>query len=249
MSQKQKMVAMHKDIKYFNIPISLLPELYRDHKEFASKAIDLAIYRYAETLEGNSFIEKFESALKFLNVVCHIPVEKVIKNIENNENLLSLPEYPSAGVYTGLLWNYQQHDKTEFECLCLGAFISIRSIIGKKPFAKTNKKMIFARMFGYKSPKELPNKRFMNDLQKRYFNRYQIDKILNELQLQWHLKIISNHNRCLYVSFDLSLEELAQKTLSEKNKQKLLKLKEAKKRAIERARTNSTLNNSQQHLK
>jgi len=156
---------------------------------------------------------------------------------EAEEILFKTKGSPVVGIEIGMLFDYYQNPKTEFEIVCLGAFLGVKSIIGKKPYAKSNKKMIFARMFGYKSPKELPNKRYMNDLQKKYFNRYQIDKILNTLQLNWGLKMLWNHNRGVYLTFDVSLEELAKITETDKRKAKLRQLAEDKRKAIEKVKT------------
>jgi hypothetical protein len=67
-----------------------------------------------------------------------------------------------------------------------------------------------------------------------------MDKVLLELQTNWFLKIFSNHQRGMYISFDISLDELALK--SEKSKQitKIQQFKDMKKKAIENAKIQLT---------
>jgi len=195
----------------------------------------VGVYLYSQKLNGDNDVQKFEDAAGYLNIRFGRGSENNIREAE--EILFKTKGSPVVGIEIGMLFDYYQNPKTEFEIVCLGAFLGVKSIIGKKPYAKSNKKMIFARMFGYKSPKELPNKRYMNDLQKKYFNRYQIDKILNTLQLNWGLKMLWNHNRGVYLTFDVSLEELAKITETDKRKAKLRQLAEDKRKAIEKVKT------------
>jgi len=223
------------DVRFVNIPIALLPELYNNCREFCEKAMAVGVYLYSQKLNGDNDVQKFEDAAGYLNIRFGRGSENNIREAE--EILFKTKGSPVVGIEIGMLFDYYQNPKTEFEIVCLGAFLGVKSIIGKKPYAKSNKKMIFARMFGYKSPKELPNKRYMNDLQKKYFNRYQIDKILNTLQLNWGLKMLWNHNRGVYLTFDVSLEELAKITETDKRKAKLRQLAEDKRKAIEKVKT------------
>jgi hypothetical protein len=222
---------MDKNRRFLNISIALLRELYIDSRRFANNAFDVGIYIYSRTLEGDE-AKQFKDASSFLNVTNG--------NIQNAKRILSdLPaKYPVVGVDRDMLFNYYRYQKTEFEIICLAAFLAIKSIIGKKPYDKTNKIMIHARMFGYTSPKELPEE--LTPLQKKYKTRWHMDKILQELQFNWNLKILWNHNRGIYISFDLSLDKLAEIVDKQKRKTRLQELKEEKKRAIEKAKLTTT---------
>lgn len=46
-------------------------------------------------------------------------------------------------------------------------------------------------------------------LREKYSKRYHIDAVLTELQLNWNLKLYSDHSRGFYLSFIKSLEDLA----------------------------------------
>lgn len=47
------------------------------------------------------------------------------------------------------------------------------------------------------------------NLKNKYSKRYHIDTVLTELQLNWNLKLYSDHSRGFYLSFSKSLEDLA----------------------------------------
>ena len=216
--------------RYVNIPITLLRTLHIDSKSFFNDAFDVGIYLYSKTLEGNE-LKRYKDALKYLGITQISPAagirnaKDVLSNIPNN--------YPTTGIETDILFNYYKSAKSEFEIICLAAFLAIKSIIGKKHFDKTNKAMIHARMFGYNTPKEMPQD--LSEAQKKYKIRYHMDKLLEELQLNWHLKVTWNHNRGFYVSFDLTLEQLAALMIKGNRQTKLKQLKEEKARAIEKA--------------
>ena len=76
------------------------------------------------------------------------------KEIDN-----TIPDHePFPMINNNLLFDFRDTNKTESDIAQFAAYIAIRSILGKKPYCKTNKKMIVARMFGYASPKHLPDK-------------------------------------------------------------------------------------------
>lgn len=220
-----------KDDKYLNFPIPMLKELPNDSKKFFDDAFDIGVYQYSKTLTGSDE-KRYTDSLKFFNIT-----QVNLKNrISNAKSILQrMPEkYPFVGIEKEMLFDFYKNYKTEFEIICLSAFLGIKSILGKKPYDKTNKDMVRARMFGYNSPKDLPSK--LTALQKKYDARRQFDKVLNELQINWHLKILSNHNRGFYLSFDLSLDQLAEIIEKSKQQTKIQQLNEAKKKAIEKAK-------------
>jgi len=221
--------------RYLNIPVFMLRDLYDDSKRFFDDAFDVGIYLYSKTLEGNEE-KRYKDSLSFLGIT----QSNISNGIRNAKKILSgLPEkYPIVGIDKDMLFNYYKYNKAEFEIICLGAFLAVKSIIGKKLYNKTNKAMIHARMFGYKSPKELPET--LSHLQEKLKARRQMDKILVELQLNWHLNLLWNHNRGIYVSFDLSLEKLAVIVEKDKRKSRLKELKEEKRSAIEKAKLCTT---------
>ena len=222
--------------RFLNIPIPMLKGLYENSTKFFNDVFDVGIYLYSITLEGAE-VERYEGALKFLGIT----KANISTAIKNAKSIISnLPDkYPVAGIDKDMLFNYYKNAKSEFELICLAAFLGIKSIIGKKPFDKTNKAMIHARMFGYVIPNDLPED--LTPLQKKYLLRWHMDKVITELQLNWNLKVFWNHNRGIYISFELPLEKLAAVIDKKGRKAKIQELKEQKKRIRENLKNNSNL--------
>jgi hypothetical protein len=193
----------NKDEKYFNFPIQMLKQLHTDLRAFCDNAFDVGVHNKAKTLEGDQR-KQTKDALKFLNVTAGDSERSMI----NGRSISGrYPENsPIVGIGTEMFFDFYKNAKTEFDVSCLAAFLAIRSILGKKPYCKTNKQLIHARMFGYVSTKDVPTK--LSPQEAKYKLRWHMDKILIELQLNWHLKLYAGHQRGMCVSFDLELPEL-----------------------------------------
>ena len=217
--------------KYLNIPLPMLRGLHINSKEFYDNCFDVGIYLHSKTLEGSEE-KRYKDSCDFFKIIqtrreTHIDKAKSI--------LIKLPPpYPVFGFELDILWDFYKNQKEEHEKFILAAFLGIKSILGAKAYCKTNKAHVYARMLGYDSINELPIE--LTDEQRKYQLRWHMDKLLLQLQLSWHLKVISNRQRGMYISFDLDLEKLA--VISEKNKlkNKLSAFQELKAKAIERAK-------------
>lgn len=130
------------------------------------------------------------------------------------------------------IWNYLKHPKTEYEIIQLLAFTAIKSIIGNRRCCKTNKQHIVARMLGFASIKDIPEKmdsRLMEVFVK-YSYRYHIDKLLHDLELNWNVQTYSSNMRGLYICIEskMSLEDMIMFAESNKKKTRIMQLKESK---------------------
>lgn len=223
------------DKKFLNIPVPMLKYLHTNSKKFFNDVFDVGIFLYSKTLSGNE-IKRFKDSAKFFHVI----LKGIDGSLMNSKRILNnLPDrYPVTGIEINMLWDYYKNEKSDFDIACLGAFLAVKSILGTKPYCKTNKALIHARMFGYSTVKELPLK--LSGTEKKYQVRWHMDKILYELQENWFLKVFSDHQRGMYVSFDLSLTDLALKSEASKQKTKIQLFKEAKKKAIEEAKSQLT---------
>jgi hypothetical protein len=213
--------------RYLNIPIPMLKELHTDSDKFFNDVFDVGIYLYAKTLEGDEE-KQYQDALKFLGIT----QGNIWSGIRNAKSILAkLPQkYPIAGIEKDILFDFYKNLKSEFDMICFAAFLAIRSILGKKVFCKTNKQLIHARMFGYVSAKELPTK--LSPQEAKYKLRWHIDKILFDLQTNWHLKLYAGHQRGMYVSFDLELPKLIEIAEKSKYKNKVSEFKKMKQEII-----------------
>ena len=130
------------------------------------------------------------------------------------------------------IWNYLKHPKTEYDVIQLLAFTAIKSIIGNRRCCKTNKQHIVARMLGFASIKDIPEKmdsRLMEVFVK-YSHRYHIDKLLQDLELKWNVQTYSSNMRGLYICIEskMSLEDMIMFAESNKKKTRIMQLKESK---------------------
>ena len=220
---------MGDDKKYLNIPVPMLKDLHINSKKFFDDVFDVGVYLQSKTLEGSEE-KRYKDAKHFLGVTQGCKPHNAISNAKEILNRMPA-KYPTTGIEKDMYFDYYKNYKDEFDIICLAAFFAIRSILGKKPYCKTNKDFIRARMFGYITAKELPTQ--LTLLQEKYKARRQMNNVLNELEINWHLKILCNHNRGFYLSFDLSYDDLA--LIIEKNKQitKIQQITKAKRKAIE----------------
>ena len=141
---------------------------------------------------------------------------------------------PYAMVTTSVIFDYYKNEKSEFDLMQFAAHAALVSIIGEKPYCKTNKAMILARMFGYASPKAVPDPlpAHIAPLYKKYQNRYHMDKLLNKLKLAWYWLFYAYHTRGLYIAkcqsaFDSvgSLKSLITMVENKKEQRRLNELK------------------------
>lgn len=133
---------------------------------------------------------------------------------------------PKAGITKNILFDFYQNFKTEFEKETFLAFCGLRSIIQKQQYCKITKNYLVARMAGLpksndasKAPKEI----------RKYLTRYHFDKVRDELIQNWGLKAYGQHTNGLYVSFQLTYEELGKKAELNKKKNKVIQARISRK--------------------
>jgi hypothetical protein len=167
--------------------------------------------------------------------------DRTIREGNRLKNLIPKKE-PMPMVSIQHLFDYRKHDKSEFEIAQLLAYLTIRSILGVKPYVRTNKALILSRTFGYS--KKLPADVERTPLQKKYATRYHMDKVLSQLEFNWGVKIYGHHMRGFYVTAGskMTLDELAIKAEASKKKNLLADLKNRK--ATARNRAEQQLNNN-----
>lgn len=133
---------------------------------------------------------------------------------------------PYPMVSKNLLFDFRDNDKTEAEIMRFAAFIGIRSILCTKPYAKTNKGLILARMFGYSRPITDPAtlSPATAELYRKYSVRYHFDKLMNDLQTDWGIITYAQHTRGIWIGKigkqgrDSSLRQMI--TVAEQQKRK-----------------------------
>ena len=151
---------------------------------------------------------KVDSALKFLGIESNTGY----KVTAGKELLKNIPAgHPWPMISKDILFRYYTHNKQPWEQEQFAAYIAVGSILGKVPYKKTNKQHILSRMFGFVTYKQIPYdlNPLVSDLIKKYSTRYWMDKVLQELELSWDIKIYSHNMQGLYVgNSKISMEAL-----------------------------------------
>ncbi|MBP7497442.1 MAG: hypothetical protein KA792_07245 [Bacteroidales bacterium] len=179
---------------------------------------------------------KMREAYRFLKMTGN--AESAIKRAKEIEKLIPENEpMPMVNVY--LLFEFRDKNKSEYEIAQFAAYIGIKSIMGKRKTVKTNKEMIISRMFGFPSYNKINinnSDKELKDILEKYSKRYHIDKILEELQLNWKVNIDSKNIRGMNISIDnkMSLEEMIMHSEKNKRKNKINNLKQKKNEAREK---------------
>jgi len=164
--------------------IECILKLFNTDKDFKTKSIELYQIKIATSFLG--FKPNYENTLKKGKKIDSAIFDKEVMPMVNKN----------------LLFDFRDNNKTEFDLIQFASFIAIRSIIGTKHYCFTNKKMIIARMFGYKSLKDLPEKlpSIIEQLQCKYSKRHHFDKLVQSLEMNnWNVMFYSNHMRGYWV--------------------------------------------------
>ena len=203
--------------RYFNFPIALAEGVLTGKKKkdrFLTEVLYYHLYlhylKLAKINADDDFLElheeteleRFKRCAKYWDV-----------NLGNAELALNEAEFiyeqnhqekPFTGLFLSVFWDYYKNEKTDFEWDVLMAFLSLKTIVGKKKFTKSDNEMLFARMFGFRTKKEYQKTKGVQ------FTRYYRDKIIKELENKWNLIYYSHYTKGFYFGFagDITLNEL-----------------------------------------
>lgn len=224
---------MEKAERYFNAPIQLLSGFLVNSKKSINDVMDYSCYEHSVN-EGVSL----EGAADFFGIIL-----RDIPNVKKNGAQLyrTIDKSVVVGINKNKLFEFYKEEKTEFEKACFLAFLSLKSILQKKPYCKIENKFFLARMDGKcKSIKDLTE---LSEQVFKYSNEYQTVKIKRALADSWGLVTYSRYTRGFYVSFSLSLTDLIyeaeKRRQSVKNKQRKEFENNALKMALERLQKTS----------
>lgn len=223
--------------KYFNFPIQLLEGFMNENRKILTDISNYAIYENTLKLEHGTELQKTKDSANFYNMTLGN-----VKNTFNNGKILynSIPtSSPKVGLNTSIFWDFYNNEKTEFDKICLLAFLSIKSIIGLKPYHKATNLYLWSRMDG--KVKAIVEVSELSNEIKKYANEYQTKKIKTALRNNWGLLYYGRHTRGFYVSFILTLKQLIfeaeKRRISTKEKQYKLQEKEILKDVLEQLKT------------
>lgn len=223
---------------YLSFPVQLLRE--DNIKEIARKAIRYGIidYMVRHELEG---IGGFNYACGIIGIKAssYDGTRKVYDEFNN-----SIDKVVYVSIKKDMLFEFMDKSKTDFEIDVFRAFIGVKSILGKKPFQKITNGFLVARLAGFSSEKEaiecvsrgfaggvcMENGGFK--FHQYHGKRYQIDKLKEELEKRYKLKLYGTHTRGFYVSFKMSFKALVMQAEANKKGAKDKAFKDKKKALI-----------------
>jgi hypothetical protein len=231
--------------KYFNFPIALLEGFLKDDANVLNDIYDYATYVKAVSYyekEGFEWVENevAEKAVSLSDSFYGIKTGDKTKAYENGMQLFnSIPsKTPMAGINIDVFFDYFENSKTDFEKVCLLAFLSIKSILQNKAYCKITNKYWLSRMDGKACSIKTEDKRNFEGLSKEikdFSNEYQTKKIKAELENNWGLSSYSRYNRGFYVSFKLDINALVYEAEKRKKSTKEKQTKLSKELALKKA--------------
>ena len=219
---------MHNKGKYFTFPIGMLSDAPGDIKKFCESLINYAFYMHSKKLEHGTPLQKINDAGKYYGYT----INNWRNVFDSGERIHLNNSKVVTSINKDTIEDFKSNYKTPFEITVFMAFCGLRSIIGKKPYCKTENTFLLSRMAGLDrkvSIHELP------ETVRPYANEYQMRKIKNELVNHWGLKYYSRYTRGFYVSFTMPMDELVLQ--AEKRRKKYLEKSktEDQKEAIKKA--------------
>lgn len=214
------------EIKYFNFPIYLLEDFLLDKNYCLTKILFYALYAHIFKLEEGDDYDKFRSSVKFYEVALGDSKHAFSEGKKLYEN--QKYGYPKVGINIKIFWDFYKYHKSDYQMICLLAFLGIKSIIQNKAFCKITNNYWFARIDGKSKSCDF------NELSpeiRKYTTRHFIRKIKDELINDWGLMSYGYNMRGFYISFKLDIYELSYQV--ERKKNNYLKNEKRKEEAID----------------
>lgn len=218
--------------RFITFPVELLRGAFTDIKGICSNAIYYAVF-----IRCKDYGESPKVAFEYFGITGNYDASMK----QGQELHDSLHKPPLTSVNIDIIMDFLHNPKSDFEKAVFCAFCGFRSIIGTKPYVKTNNGMLLVRMFGYRSTKDFEAVRQKPAYYKAHFStpqkiRYQLtEKIIkHELSLFWGLKYYSNQSKGFYVSFSMDFESLVTQAEKSRKSTLLQKQREEQKQVVER---------------
>lgn len=227
--------------KYLNFPIQLLEGFMLNDKQVLSNIMTYAVYEHSLKLTLGTELENMKASASY----CSISLGNVKQSLIDGKKLYNtIPQKPpKVGLNLSILSNFLNNDKSEFDKICLLAFLGIKSILGTKTYCKMGNNFWLARMDG--KSKTINDITDLSKEIRKYSTEHQTKKIKTELRNNWGLITYSRYCRGFYVSFKITLEglimEAEKRKKSNKEKQYKEQEKELIKKVLEKLKDNTTI--------
>lgn len=228
--------------RYLNFPISFLNGFMNGPNQCFAMILAYNIYEkvYSEyaTLDSledfilNTEVETYELDLEELASLGEKLYKATVKKEESE-----CRKIPKVGISIGLFNDFFQVQKSDFDLVCLLAYLAIRSIIQKSDYRNIKNSLLLARMAGYSNiGHPIPEEVYYWMVKSRYRRTKVLDCIRDRYKMKTAFKA-----RGITCSFSLSQEDLEYRILLTKTKKKNKgnsERKKAKERALQKLKNN-----------
>lgn len=212
--------------RYINFPVCLLKDGMIDIKKVCNDIILYALYEYSICVDGDAET-RYREAQKHYGYTCkdwksHCESARKLCNTIPDRN-------PKTGINIKMLNDFLLLKKTDFEIASFLGFCAVKSILQTKQYCKLTNEFLLSRMAGKAKAGVVF---YFEDKLRKYEKRYHMDKLKEELQTAWGIKIYGYKTRGFYVSIKMVLPELI-KQVEKHRKSKVYKQKKEERKLIQ----------------
>lgn len=215
------------DDNYFNFPIVLLQGFMSDSRKCLYDVFSYCVFDFMQNNSEDEMKEFFGISKYNKNRV--LQYGKQLYDSINNEAF--------TGLSVSLFWQFYNEYKTDMDKITLLAYLAIKSIVGKRPFAKvTNQNLIYSRMAGYTHIQgALPEEILA------YCTRRKFENIKTDLKEYYNVSFYAYYTRGRYISTQLDFETLCKVAEKQRLTNRMRQQKLAEKEARERIRNDTSI--------
>jgi hypothetical protein len=246
-----------RNYRYVRFPLRLLRKFLNDPKSCLYAIgiiglIDLALRLCKENYPNQPIMEDMliTELQEFLGDQYISQLNTVGIDLKSHQLIAQLSEnrYPNDNdiwpmIKIDLLIDFLGNDKNENEFEELLTYLAISSIVNENLIIKTNYNHILARMFGYKSIRDVPEAILKSDVWQNLNTRRRREKRMNAMELRWHIIKYADRSRGFYLAREeYGLENLIRFAQKNSEKYKLNQIKIAKQKALMKVLTEGEIN-------
>ena len=221
---------------YYNVPCTLFRDFLKDDSHRQRIFDDVICYVvYAEylRLQGIETDDDKRFDLACRNMRCKTNKEDVM---EYGPGMMRVYQKEACfSISSDIYWSFRNEYHTDEECALFLAWLALKSIIGSKPYIKTNNALWLSRMDGstqIKKPFSKVCKTYSPQVE-RYNSLYRCRRLRALLFDYYHVSFYSDGVRGFYFSLTLDMDDLVKAVMKRPRTDVIGRLKEAKQKALE----------------
>ena len=195
----QRNSQIKNDYKFIQYPLFLHQDFLDDVKKTMQNILAFGVYM--KSLNNETGNVDIEIGMKYFNLELdyHEKLDYKVIGSTIKDTLDARTKEPQPSISLNMLLEFMREDKTQFEVICLSAYLGCKSIMGKKSYCPTNCKHVLARIMGYSSYHKISNELEPHTLKlfRKYIDlngnvkKYMFRKLFEELESDWRLRKVS----------------------------------------------------------